>query len=98
MEPIVNDLIEIVPEKSEDAETDSIEFDLDEEDEHLISMNDDIERITDALGGLFVSLDGRTIADILAKMSEALDKQNDILDKQNKVLFRLAKVIEETKK
>lgn len=97
MEPIVNDLIEIVPEKSEDAETDSIEFDLDEEDEHLI-MNDDIERITDALGGLFVSLDGRTIVDILAKMSEAMDKQNDILDKQNKVLFRLAKVIEETKK
>ena len=108
MEHIVEDIIEIIPEKSEDIETDSgSEFDFDE-DEQFINEggdNSDIERIVDALGGLFVSADGQTVADIYAKMSdtmdkhtEALEKQNDILDKQNKVLYRLAKMIEETKK
>lgn len=119
MEPIVEDIIEIIPEKSEyivrsedtesESETESgSEFDFDEDDEQFINVegdNGDIERIVDALGGLFVSSEGQTIADIFAKMTEtldkhaeALDKQNDILDKQNKVLFRLAKVIEESKK
>ena len=111
MEPIVEDIIEIIPDNIENAEnneTDSgSEFDFDE-DEHIIHVdgdNGDVERIVDALGGLFVSSDGQTITDIFAKMaetmdkhSEALDKQNEILEKQNKVLFRLAKVIEETKK
>ena len=109
MEPIVEDIIEIIPDKSEDTETESgSEFDFDEDDEEFIHTegdNNDIERIVDALGGLFVSSDGQTVADIYAKMAETLEKhtetlekQNDILDKQNKVLFRLAKVIEETKK
>jgi predicted RNase H-like HicB family nuclease len=109
MEPIIEDIIEIIPEKSEDTETESgSEFDFDEDDEQFIHVdgdNDNVERIVDALGGLFVSSDGQTVADIYAKMAETLDKhtealekQNDILDKQNKVLFRLAKVIEETKK
>lgn len=111
MEPIVEDIIEIIPEKSEDIETESesgSEFEFDEDDEQFINVdgdNGDIERIVDALGGLFVSSDGQTVADIYAKMAEtldkhteALDKQNEILDKQNKVLFRLAKVIEESKK
>ena len=110
MEHIVEDIIEIIPEKSEDIETETdsgSEFDFDE-DEQFINEggdNSDIERIVDALGGLFVSADGQTVADIYAKMSdtmdkhtEALEKQNDILDKQNKVLYRLAKMIEETKK
>jgi chaperonin cofactor prefoldin len=72
---------------------------------YLRRIHGDIERIVDALGGLFVSSEGQTITDIFAKMSETLDKhtealekQNDILDKQNKVLFRLAKVIEDFKK
>ena len=111
MEPIVEDIIEIIPEKSEDIETESesgSEFEFDEDDEQFINVdgdNGDIERIVDALGGLFVSSDGQTVADIYAKMAEtldkhteALDKQNEILDKQNKVLFRLAKVIEDSKK
>ena len=111
MEPIVEDIIEIIPEKSEDIETESesgSEFEFDEDDEQFINVdgdNSDIERIVDALGGLFVSSDGQTVADIYAKMAEtldkhteALDKQNEILDKQNKVLFRLAKVIEDSKK
>lgn len=109
MEPIVEDIIEIIPDKSEDTETESgSEFDFDEDDEQFINVdgdNNDIERIVDALGGLFVSSDGQTVADIYAKMSETLDKhtealekQNDILDKQNKILFRLSKLIEETKK
>ena len=110
MEPIVEDIIEIIPEKNEDIETETesgseFDFDNDEEFIHTGGDNGDIERIVDALGGLFVSSEGQTITDIIAKMSETLDKhaealekQNDILDKQNKVLFRLAKVIEETKK
>ena len=111
MEPIVEDIIEIIPEKSEDIETETesgSEFDFDEDDEHFIHAEGDggdIERIVDALGGLFVSSEGQTVADIYAKMAatldkhtEALEKQNDILDKQNKVLYRLAKMIEETKK
>jgi len=106
MEPIVNDMIEIIPEKLEDDETESgSEFDFDEDEQYVNGDNGDIERIVDALGGLFVSSEGQTITDIFAKMSETLDKhtealekQNDILDKQNKVLFRLAKMIEETKK
>lgn len=109
MEPIVEDIIEIIPEKSEDSETESnsgSEFEFDEDEEFIHAGEDtSVERIVDALGGLFVSSDGQTITDILAKMSEtlekhteALDKQNDILDKQNKVLFRLAKVIEETRR
>jgi predicted RNase H-like HicB family nuclease len=111
MEPIVEDIIEIIPDKSEDTETETesgSEFDFDEDDEQFIHAdgdNNDIERIVDALGGLFVSSEGQTVADIYAKMAETLDKhtealekQNDILDKQNKVLFRLAKVIEEAKK
>jgi len=109
MEHIVEDIIEIIPEKTEDIETESgSEFDFDEDDEQFIHAegdDGDVERIVDALGGLFVSSDGQTVADIFAKISEtldkhteALDKQNDILDKQNKVLFRLAKMIEEAKK
>lgn len=111
MEPIVEDIIEIIPDKSEDIETETesgSEFDFDEDDEQFIHAEGDggdIERIVDALGGLFVSSEGQTVADIFAKISEtldkhteALDKQNDILDKQNKVLYRLAKMIEETKK
>jgi hypothetical protein len=106
--PVVEDLIETIPEKSENTETDSgSEFDFDDEHQFINVDGDnmDAERIVDAMGGLFVSSDGQTIVDILAKMSEtldkhaeALDKQNEILEKQNKVLFRLAKVIEETKK
>ena len=108
-EPVVEDLIEIIPDKSEtDDETGSdSEFDFDN-DEHFINVdgdNVDIERVVDALGGLFVSSEGQTVTDIIAKMSETLDKhaealekQNDILEKQNKVLFRLAKVIEETRR
>ena len=110
MEPIIEDIIEIIPEKSGDIETETesgSEFDFDEDDDQFIHTGDnvDIERVVDALGGLFVSSDGHTITDIIARMSETLDKhaealekQNDILDKQNKVLFRLAKVIEESKK
>ena len=116
MEPIVEDIIEIIPEKSEDTETESgSEFDFDEDDEQFIHTEGDggdIERIVDALGGLFVSSDGQTVADIYTKMAETLEKQNDIfekqneifekqnetLEKQNKVLYRLAKMIEETKK
>jgi predicted RNase H-like HicB family nuclease len=112
MEHIVEDIIEIIPDKSEDIDTETesgSEFDFDEDDEQFIHTEGDdggdIERIVDALGGLFVSSDGQTVADIYAKMAETLDKhtealekQNDILDKQNKVLFRLAKVIEESKK
>jgi predicted RNase H-like HicB family nuclease len=111
MEPIVEDIIEIIPEKSEDIETETesgSEFDFDEDDERFIHVDGDsgdIERIVDALGGLFVSSEGQTVADIYAKMAETLEKhtetlekQNEILDKQNKVLFRLAKVIEENKK
>lgn len=108
MEPMVDDIIEIIPEKIEDNDTESgSEFDFDEDDDQFIHTGDnvDIERVVDALGGLFVSSDGHTITDIIARMSETLDKhaealekQNDILEKQNKVLFRLAKVIEESKK
>ena len=108
MDPIVEDIIEIIPEKSEDIETETesgSEFDFDEQFIHAEGDGGDIERIVDALGGLFVSSEGQTVADIFAKISEtldkhteALDKQNDILDKQNKVLYRLAKMIEETKK
>lgn len=113
MDPVVEDLIEIIPDKIEDTETEGetesgSDFDFDEDDDQFANVggdNVDIERIVDALGGLFVSSDGHTITDIIAKMSETLDKhaealekQNDILDKQNKVLFRLAKVIEEAKR
>jgi predicted RNase H-like HicB family nuclease len=113
MEPIVEDIIEIIPDKTEDIETETetesgSEFDFDEDDGQFIHAEGDgadIERIVDALGGLFVSSDGQTVADIYAKMSETLDKhtealekQNEILDKQNKVLFRLAKVIEDARK
>lgn len=108
MELVVEDILEIIPEKNENVETDSgSEFDFDEDDQfiHVDGDNGDIERIVDVLGGLFVSSDGQTISDIFAKISntldkhaEAINKQNDILDKQNKVLFRLAKVIEDFKK
>jgi len=105
MEPIVEDIIEIIPEKSEEDEVDS-EFEYDEDDdEAFMHVGNEIERIVDALGGLFVSSEGQTVADVLAKMSDTLDKhaeilekQNEIIEKQNKVLFRLAKVIEESKK
>jgi predicted RNase H-like HicB family nuclease len=109
MEPIIEDIIEIIPAKSEDTETESgSEFDFDEDDEHFIHVdgdNGDVERIVDALGGLFVSSEGQTITDIFAKMSETLDKhtealekQNDIFEKNNKILFRLSKILEEIKK
>ena len=109
MEPIVEDIIEIIPEKSEDTESESgSEFDFDEDDGPFIHVDGDggeVERIVDALGGLFVSSDGQTVADIFAKISEtlekhaeALEKQNDIMGQQNKVLYRLAKMIEESKK
>lgn len=108
MEPIVEDIIEIIPEKSEDIETESgsSEFDFDNDEEFLnVGDNVDIERVVDALGGLFVSSNGHTITDIIAKMSETLDKhtealekQNDIFEKNNKILFRLSKILEEIKK
>ena len=106
MEPIVEDIIEIIPEKSDNDEVDS-EFEYDEDDEAFMHVGNEIdtERMIDALGGLFVSSEGQTVADVLAKMSDTLDKhaeilekQNEIIEKQNKVLFRLAKVIEESKK
>ena len=104
MDPIVDDIIEIIPEQSEDIETETesgSEFDFDGDDEQFINVdgdNNDIERIVDALGGLFVSSDGHTVADIYAKMADTLEKQNDILDKNNKILFRLSKILEEIKK
>jgi len=104
MEPIVEDIIEIIPEKTEEDEVDS-EFEYDEDDEAFMHVGNGLERVVDALGGLFVSSEGQTVADVLAKMSDTLDKhaeilekQNEIIEKQNKVLFRLAKVIEESKK
>lgn len=104
MEPIVEDIIEIIPEKTEEDEVDS-EFEYDEDDDAFMHVGNELERVVDALGGLFVSSEGQTVADVLAKMSDTLDKhaeilekQNEIIEKQNKVLFRLAKVIEESKK
>jgi len=104
MEPIVEDIIEIIPEKTDNDEVDS-EFEYDEDDDAFMHVGNELERVVDALGGLFVSSEGQTVADVLAKMSdtlekhaEILEKQNEIIEKQNKVLFRLAKVIEETKK
>jgi hypothetical protein len=112
MENIVEDIIEIIPDKSEYIETETesgSEFDFDEDDEQFTHVDGgeggDVERIVDALGGLFVSSDGNTITDIFAKMSETLkkhaetlEKQNEILEKQNKVLYRLAKIVEHTNK
>lgn len=101
MEHIVEDIIETIPDKNEDIESnfDTELFDFDENDDQFIHMDGgDVERVVDALENLFVSSDGQTIATILVKISETLDKHVETLDKQNKVLFRLAKVIEETKK
>lgn len=94
----VEDIIEIIPEKElssndSDGESEGFEFNEDEEFDH---EDNGVEQIVDALGGLFVSSEGNTISDILAKISDILDRQVEVLEKQNKVLFRLAKVIEES--
>jgi len=95
----VEDIIEIIPEKelssdSSDGESVGFEFNEDEEFDH---EDNGVEQIVDALGGLFVSSEGNTITDVLAKISDTLDRQVDALNHQNKVLYKLAKVIEESK-
>ena len=112
----VNDLIEeITPVKDIDeyvSEEESLgddsndeEFDFDEEDGGDFIRVDDIgnsvERVVDVLGGIFVSSEGSTMADILSKISETLDRhvlaieaQTAILEKQSKVLFCLSKALE----
>jgi len=111
----VNDLIEeITPaqdveeyvseEESLDNDSNSEEFDFDEEDGDFIRVDDignSVERVVDVLGGIFVSSEGSTMADILSKISETLDRhvlaieaQTAILEKQSKVLFRLCKSFE----
>lgn len=47
------------------------------------STSDDIERIVDALGGIFVNADGETICDVLTNI-------NDNIDKHNKLMYRIS--------
>ena len=97
---VVEDIIEVIPAKEDDTGSD---YDFDPEDEHFVHEDEyDIERVIDALGGIFVSTEGgETITDVLVKISDTLKNHEEIMkahveaiDKQNKVLFRLAKVIE----
>jgi len=113
----VEDIIEIIPgvsDESEDMDVSETEngsdiVSTDEEFEYgsdadFIRVDDignSVERVVDVLGGIFVSSDGSTIADVLSRISDTLDKhvaaleaQTAILEKQSKVLFKLAKVIE----
>ena len=109
----VNDLIEeIAPaqdieeyvSEEESLDSNSEEFDFDEEDGDFIRVDDignSVERVVDVLGGIFVSSEGSTMADILSKISETLERhvlaieaQTVILEKQSKVLFRLSKTFE----
>ncbi|ABT14289.1 hypothetical protein MT325_M735L [Paramecium bursaria chlorella virus MT325] len=101
-----NDIDEYVSEEeSLDNDSNDEEFDFDEEDGGDFIRVDDIgnsvERVVDVLGGIFVSSEGSTMADILTKISETLDRhvlaieaQTAILEKQSKVLFRLSKALE----
>jgi len=108
----VNDIIEeIVPVEefsSEDRDDESHsddEFDFDDESGEFIRVDDlgnSVERVVDVLGGIFVSSEGSTIADILTRIADSLEKhtqaveaQTAILEKQSKVLFKLAKVLEQ---
>ena len=94
----VNDIIEVIPAKETSSDEESVDFEFNEDgSDEFINEDDGIERVVDALGGLFVSSEGNTITDVLAKISDTLDRQVEALEKQNKVLFRLAKVIEESK-
>ncbi|AGE55740.1 hypothetical protein ATCVMN08101_729L [Acanthocystis turfacea Chlorella virus MN0810.1] len=104
---------EIVPETPSEDGSDAVSEDVSEDvstgdeyeyNEDFIRVDDignSVERVVDVLGGLFVSSDGATLADVLSKVSETLDRQvaaveaqTAILEKQSKVLFKLAKVIE----
>lgn len=97
-----NDIDEYVSEEESDEDE---EFDFDEENGgdfiHVDDIGNSVERVVDVLGGIFVSSEGSTMADILAKISDTLDRhvlaieaQTAILEKQSKVLFRLSKALE----
>lgn len=90
--------------ESEECTTEDSEFDYSDNDGEFIRVDDignSAERIVDVLGGIFVTSDGSTLADVLNRISETLEKhvaaveaQTSILEKQSKVLFKLAKVLE----
>jgi hypothetical protein len=103
----VEDIIEEIVPVDDDEDEDDDEFEFDDEDGDFIRIDDlgnSVERVVDVLGGIFVSSEGSTVADILNKISESLDRhvaaveaQTAILEKQSKVLFKLAKVLENSK-
>lgn len=113
---MVDDIIEIIPAREDEDDVDTTtntedqdhgsEFDYegDSGDDEFLQNDYGIERVVDALGGLFVSSEGVTITDLISKISETLvkheelmSKQIEAIEKQNKVLFKLAKVIEDSK-
>jgi hypothetical protein len=107
----VDDIIEEIPEKEyeeesheEESQEEDDEFDFDDEEGDFIRIDDlgnSVERVVDVLGGIFVSSEGSTMADLLARISDTLERhvlaieaQTAVLEKQSKVLFRLSKSIE----
>jgi hypothetical protein len=112
-EHVVDDFIEIIPEAETTEEDDEDEFEFDDEEGDFIRVDDlgnSVERVVDVLGGIFVSSEGSTVADLFAKVIETLEKhvaaveaqtvilekQTDVLAKMSKVLFHLSKNFEKT--
>lgn len=90
-----------VSEDESDVVSTGDEYEYNEDFIRVDDIGNSVERVVDVLGGIFISSDGATLADVLSKMSETLDRQvaaveaqTAILEKQSKVLFKLAKVIE----
>lgn len=109
-ENLVEDIIEeISPVQAEDAYSNVSEHDESElyssDNEggyiHVDDLGNSVERVVDVLGGIFVTSEGSTLADVLARISESLEKQtalieahNEILEKQSKILYKLSKILE----
>ncbi|ABT15218.1 hypothetical protein NY2A_B819L [Paramecium bursaria Chlorella virus NY2A] len=107
----VQDIIEEIPVKKEsdieafvdlsleDFSDSDIDYQEDDSQEdnyiQVDNIGDDVERIVDVLGGIFVNSDGSTISDIFTRMSEHIEKHNELVEKNNKVLYRLSKVLED---
>jgi len=113
----VADIIDVIPDAGDEGDEgdvsetedgsdivstdDEFEYDSEADFIRVDDIGNSVERVVDVLGGIFVSSDGSTLADVLSRISDTLDKhvaaveaQTAILEKQSKVLFKLAKVIE----
>ena len=110
----VADIIDVIPDAGDEGDVsetedgsdivstdDEFEYDSEADFIRVDDIGNSVERVVDVLGGIFVSSDGSTLADVLSRISDTLDKhvvaveaQTAILEKQAKVLFKLAKVIE----